>query len=136
MPFAVMFPRDFDLVTEQVHVAELRFSITRPRSAETLIDEADYAEDERLPYWAELWPSGRVLAAELAGRDIAGARILELGAGLGLPSLVALARGARPLATDWYPVALEFARANAAQRSPSPAFTRTARWQILTSPSR
>lgn len=110
----ITFPQDFDLVTETVRVGDLEFTLTRPRSAEDLIDETDYADDERLPYWADLWPSGRVLAAELAGRPIAGARILELGAGLSLPSLVALARGARPLATDWYPVALEFARANAA----------------------
>jgi predicted nicotinamide N-methyase len=114
-PLAVMtFPEDFDLVTEQVRVAEFELMITRPRSAEDLIDEAEYADDERLPYWADLWPSGLALAAELAEGDIAGARILELGAGLALPSLVALARGARPLVTDWYPVALAFARANAA----------------------
>lgn len=110
----IPFPQDFDLVTETVRVADLEFVITRPRSAEDLIDDADYADDERLPYWADLWPSGRALAADLAEREIAGARVLELGAGLSLPCLVALSRGARPLATDWYPVALVFARANAA----------------------
>ena len=110
----IPFPQDFDLVTETVRVVDLEFVITRPRASEDLIDESEYADDERLPYWADLWPSGRALATELAEREIAGARILELGAGLSLPSLVALARGARPLATDWYPVALAFARANAA----------------------
>jgi len=109
----IAFPQDFDLVTEPVRVAGHEFAITRPRAAEDLIDEDEYADDERLPYWADLWPSGHALAQELAEREIAGARILELGAGLSLPSLVALACGARPLATDWYPVALAFARANA-----------------------
>ncbi len=109
----IAFPQGFDLVTEPVRVAGYEFAITRPRAAEDLIDEDEYADDERLPYWADLWPSGRALAQELAEREIAGARILELGAGLSLPSLVALACGARPLATDWYPVALAFARANA-----------------------
>ncbi len=110
----IAFPHDFDLVTEAVRIGDLEFALTRPRSAEDLIDEAEYADDERLPYWADLWPSGRALAEELSERDIAGIRILELGAGLSLPCLVALARGAHPLATDWYPVALAFARANAA----------------------
>ncbi len=110
----ITFPHDFDLVTESVRVGDLEFALTHPRSAEDLIDEAEYADDERLPYWADLWPSGRALAEELAEQDIAGTRILELGAGLSLPCLVALARGAQPLATDWYPVALAFARANAA----------------------
>jgi predicted nicotinamide N-methyase len=109
----IPFPEGFDLVTETVQVADLSFAITRPRSAEDLIDEDEYADDERLPYWADLWPSGRALATALATRNIAGLRMLELGAGLGLPSLVALSRGAHPLATDWYAVALAFARANA-----------------------
>jgi predicted nicotinamide N-methyase len=107
------FPAGFDLVTETVQIADLRFAITRPRSAEDLIDEAEYADDERLPYWADLWPSGRVLATYLAEQDLTGRRILEVGAGLSLPSMVAMARGASPLATDWYPQSLEFARANA-----------------------
>ena len=108
------FPQGFDLVTEPVRVAGFEFTITRPRSAEDLIDELEYADDERLPYWADLWPSGMALAAELGEIEITGGLILELGAGLALPSLVALARGAQPLATDWYAVALAFARANAA----------------------
>jgi predicted nicotinamide N-methyase len=107
------FPAGFDLVTEVVRIADLQFAITRPTSAEDLIDEGEYANDERLPYWADLWPSGRVLATHLAERDITGLRVLEVGAGLSLPCLVALARGAHPLATDWYPQSLAFARANA-----------------------
>jgi predicted nicotinamide N-methyase len=122
------FPEGFDLLTETVQVADLNFTITRPRSAEDLIDEDEYTDDERLPYWADLWPSGRALAAALAGRELAGARILELGAGLGLPSLVALARGAQPLATDWYPVALRFARANAAAAGLPPLATLEVNW--------
>jgi predicted nicotinamide N-methyase len=108
-------PEGFDLITERVEVAGLVVDVVRPRSAEDLIDEDEYARDERLPYWAELWPSGRVLAEWLAGRDLAGLRVLELGAGLALPSMVAMRAGARVLATDWYPEALAFARANAAR---------------------
>lgn len=103
----------FDVVREEVAAGHLRLAISRPRSAEDLIDEEEYERDERLPYWAELWPSGRVLAAELAGRPLADLRVVELGCGLGLPSVVAALRGARALATDWYEEALAFARANA-----------------------
>jgi predicted nicotinamide N-methyase len=103
----------FDAIHEDVIVGGLRLPIARPRSAEDLIDEADYARDERLPYWAELWPSAQVLAAELAPRDLSGMRIIELGCGVGLPSVVAALRGAHATATDWYDEALDFARANA-----------------------
>ncbi|MCB0882038.1 MAG: methyltransferase domain-containing protein [Thermoleophilia bacterium] len=106
-------PDGFDVVTEHVTVAGLTVEVRRPRSAEDLIDEDEYARDERLPYWADLWPSGQVLAEWVATQPLRGLRVIELGAGLALPSLMALRQGARALATDWYPEALEFARANA-----------------------
>lgn len=121
-------PDGFDLVTEAVRVAGIEVRVVRPRSAEDLIDEDDYARDERLPYWADLWPSGRVLAEWLSGQQLAGLRVVELGAGLALPSLVALGRGARVLATDWYPEALSFARANAAGAGVGDLDTLVADW--------
>lgn len=108
-------PYGFVTVEEQVLVDDLVFVVTRPTSAEDLIDEEEYAVDERLPYWADLWPSGRILAEHLASRELTGMRIVELGAGLALPSLVAAARGAHVVATDWYEPALAFVRQNAAQ---------------------
>ena len=53
-----------------------------------------FADDEFMPYWAELWPSGLALARALPAR-LDGLRVVELGCGLGVPSLVAAARGAR-----------------------------------------
>ena len=104
----------FQVVHEQLEIGPLRLSIARPRSAEDLIDEDEYANDERLPYWAELWPSAHVLAEELLVHDLAGRRVIELGCGVGLPSIAASLLGARVLATDWYGDALAFTRANAA----------------------
>jgi predicted nicotinamide N-methyase len=108
-------PAGFDTVEERLLVGRHSLRLLRPRSAEDLIDEAEFAVDERLPYWAELWPSGRVLADRLAAADVAGLRVIELGAGLAVPSLVAALGGADVLATDWYEPALAFARANAAR---------------------
>jgi predicted nicotinamide N-methyase len=78
-----------------------------------LIDEAAFDEEEFLPYWAELWPSGLALARHVAGRDLHGRRVLELGCGLGLPALTAALRGADVLATDWADDAIELLRRNA-----------------------
>ena len=44
-----------------------------------------------------------------------GRRASELGVGVGLPTLVALDRGASVLATDYYEAALDFTRHNAGQ---------------------
>jgi predicted nicotinamide N-methyase len=107
-------PPGFDVVEEEMAVAGHRLRLAHPRCAEELIDEDDYARDERLPYWAELWPSARVLAGAIAAGRPAGRRVLELGCGVGLPAVVAALAGAQVLATDWYAEALAFTRANAA----------------------
>ncbi len=105
----------FDVVREEIRVGAWAISVAHPRRAEDLISREDFARDERLPYWAELWPSARVLAGELAGRDLAGRRVVELGCGVGLPAIVAALAGAQALATDWYREALAFVQANAAE---------------------
>jgi predicted nicotinamide N-methyase len=90
-------------------------TLLRPPSADELIDEDAFDEDEFLPYWAELWSSGVALAGAVSGLELSGARVLELGAGLGLPSLAAALRGAHVLATDWAEDAVDLLRRNAAR---------------------
>jgi predicted nicotinamide N-methyase len=102
------------LVEEKVELApSLRLGILRPPSADELIDEAAFDEEEFLPYWAELWPSGLALARHVAGLDLGGRRVVELGCGLGFPSLAAALRGGEVLATDWAEDAIELLRQNA-----------------------
>ncbi len=65
-----------------------------------------------MPYWAELWPSALALARALPA-VLDGVQAVELGCGLGVPALVAAARGARVTALDWAPAAIELLRENA-----------------------
>jgi predicted nicotinamide N-methyase len=104
-----------NLVEETVALEDLSLAILRPRDAEALLSEEAFEHEEFLPYWAELWPSGLALARLLHQRPLAGVRVLELGCGLGLPSIVAALGGARVLATDWSAEALEVTAANAAR---------------------
>lgn len=54
------------------------------------------------PYWMHLWPGAMAAARWLATAPaLRGARVLELGCGMGLPALVAARRGAAVVATDW-----------------------------------
>ena len=82
-------------------VGELELAVLHPPDAEELISEEAFEREEFLPYWAELWPSALALARVVARLEVAGLRVLELGCGLGLPSVVAALRGAEVLATDW-----------------------------------
>ncbi|MDP9400607.1 MAG: methyltransferase domain-containing protein [Actinomycetota bacterium] len=102
-----------DLVEETVAVRGREVRLLRPRDSEALLDEDAFEHEEYLPYWAELWPSALALADAVAARALRGARTLELGCGLGLPSVAAALAGGRALATDWSTDALAFVRRNA-----------------------
>ena len=101
------------LVEATVSVGPRPLALLRPENAEELIDEAAFAREEFLPYWAELWPSALALARALPELPLAGRRVLELGCGLALPALAAAAAGARVLATDWSAEAIALLRVNA-----------------------
>ncbi len=92
----------------------LQVYVTRIADFEALLESLDpitFAEDERLPYWAELWPAAVALAHYMTQRlSLAGRRVLELGCGLGLIGIVAALQGARVLSTDYEAAALAFAR--------------------------
>lgn len=60
-----------------------------------------------------LWGSSEVLAHELDGYDIQGKRILEVGCGVGLSSVLLNARQADITATDYHPEAGSFLAVNA-----------------------
>jgi predicted nicotinamide N-methyase len=60
------------------------------------------------------WPSGCVLAETMSTFDVGGKRILELGCGLGLSSIVLQHRGADITASDHHPLASSFLEYNAA----------------------
>ena len=98
---------------ERIFIAGRELLIARPDDPESLIDEELFEEDEFLPYWAELWPSGVALAGYVAALDLAGRRVLELGCGLALPSFAAALAGADVVATDWAREALSLVGRNA-----------------------
>jgi predicted nicotinamide N-methyase len=98
-----------------VDAGPYRIVIVRPPDAVELIDEDAFAENEFLPYWAELWPSGLALAHAAAETVAPGDRVVELGCGLGVASIAAALAGADVLATDWAREALEYTEANAAR---------------------
>jgi predicted nicotinamide N-methyase len=83
----------------------------------THTEEAQYLRDlpNRPPYGVVLWPSAIALAHELAARGadaLAGKTVLELGAGTGLPGIVAASLGARVVQTDGQELALEVCKRN------------------------
>lgn len=70
--------------------------------------------DERIPYWADLWPSAVALGKHLLKSKINFENLVvhEMGCGLGLPGIVAGKRGAKMIFTDYLQEALDFAKQN------------------------
>jgi len=102
-----------DLLEEVVGIAGRDLALLRPRDTESLLSEEAFDQDEFLPYWAELWPSSLALARFIGARALKGRRCVELGCGLGLPSLAAAVAGGRVTATDWAPEATAMTVENA-----------------------
>jgi predicted nicotinamide N-methyase len=80
------------------------------------------------PYGIVLWPAAIALAHELASRELAGKRILELGAGTGLPGIVAASRGARVVQTDRQQLVLHVCKQNAERNGVTTIEHRLADW--------
>lgn len=80
------------------------------------------------PYGVVLWPSAIALAHEIATRELAGARILELGAGTGLPGIVAASLGARVVQTDRQSLVLHVCKLNAQHNGITTIEHRSADW--------
>ena len=80
--------------------------------------------------FGQVWPSGRVLAEAMSSHDISGKRILEIGCGLGLSSLVLQQRRADITASDHHPLAASFLHINAAQNDLSAITYCDLRWEV------
>lgn len=80
------------------------------------------------PVFGVLWPAGIALAEEMNDFAVAGKKILEVGCGIGLCSLVLQRRGADITASDYHPLAEEFLRFNSDLNGLPPIKFQTAPW--------
>jgi len=109
VPLGELPPALLDIQVQRARVPGGDVFLVKPSNWEQLRHEEGGA-GRPVPYWATQWPSGAVLAGALADAPPEpGARVLELGCGLGLPSIVAARAGAGVLATDGSSDAVAFA---------------------------
>lgn len=106
------------VVRETVFVGGRTFLLNRPGESDRLLDHpavrAAFAADDYLPFWADLWPAARMLAKVVLSEPwTPGLEALEIGCGLGLPGIAALAAGVRVTFSDYDATALKFAADNA-----------------------
>ena len=102
--------------------------VIHPSNSDDLISEQDFAKDDRLPYWADLWPAAVVLARFIRGLRGEGRTLLELGCGSGVVATAAARAGFNVTATDYYEDSPLFARSNAWRNAQVDITARCADW--------
>ena len=107
-----------EIVREEVFIDDRIFHISRPDESFALLKhpfaQAAFEKDEYMPYWTDLWPAARMMAKVIYRATWpAGLTALEIGCGLGLPGVVALAKGIKVIFSDYDATAVSFAGRNA-----------------------
>lgn len=104
--------RRFRTRVTPVQVGRWSIDLLHPADPEALISEEDFERDERLPYWADIWPSSVIMARHVAMLPAAGKTLLELGSGAGLVATAAALAGFDVTVSDYYEDSLRFSREN------------------------
>jgi predicted nicotinamide N-methyase len=123
---------DFPLQEYRLRLSGREWVALHTHAILTHADEVRFLSDEtdRLPYGVVLWPAAVALAHELASRadELRGVKVLELGAGTGLPGIVAASLGARVVQTDRQKLAMHVCQLNAERNGVSQIEHRIADW--------
>lgn len=123
----------YDTVLQNLEFDGLSIELLRVADVDSLLDrlpKIQFRADERLPYWADLWPSSVALAHYLwEAVDLRGVELLELGCGLGLVGSVACRKGGVVTLTDYEADALTFTRYNLYRNRCQQAIVRHLDWQ-------
>ncbi len=127
---------DFALREYRLSLGGKSWSFLHTGAVVTMEQEQAYltrSEDVRLPYGAMLWPASLALAHELVARaeQLPGKRVLELGAGTGIPGIVAESLGATVLQVDRSEVALHLCTVNAQRNGTKSLEARAAEWETF-----
>jgi predicted nicotinamide N-methyase len=102
-----------EFVTQTVELPNGELRLLQPAESAEIPDDHQVEWAPLAPYWSILWRSGVALARELDSEELQGRRVVELGCGLGVPSLAAALGGAEVIATDGDIDALSLVRRNA-----------------------
>ncbi|MEM7658012.1 MAG: 50S ribosomal protein L11 methyltransferase, partial [Bacteroidota bacterium] len=124
-PFASLSKRiqaQYELASQHLQLGGQTIEIQYPSDPDPLLDELidrgsedPEVQDERIPYWADVWPSAIGMAQFLAKHPalVQQQQVIELGCGVALPSITGAKLGAgRVIMTDYLPAALEMAAYN------------------------
>ena len=114
-------PSKYKTKEEQLDISGIKIKLVRITNIDELYEELvrkgethEDVKDERIPYWADLWPSAIALSQYMVNTNAVSKnmQVLEIGCGLGLPGIMAGKFCNRITLTDYIKEPLDFARHN------------------------
>lgn len=107
--------RNYRVGFEPYKVRDISLDLLKVTDLEHLLGDKDpFADVSSFPFWIKLWEAAMVLSEVMAVMEPdREKRVLELGAGIGVPGLVAAARGFQVTLSDYEPHILDFQRVSA-----------------------
>ncbi len=108
--------KDYTVAFEPFRTRDVELQLLMVQDLESVLKGRDpFKNVSEFPFWVKLWEAAMVLADVAATLPpTTGPRLLELGAGLGAPGLVAAAKGFRVTLSDYEERILNFQRVSAA----------------------
>jgi predicted nicotinamide N-methyase len=127
--------KDYKLKHETITINHIDYLI------ESLKNRQQYCDDDKAadalgissatwPLFGVVWPASRVLASAVCMMDLEGKRVLEIGCGIALSSIVLHKMGVDITASDYHPLAKRFLDANISRNELSPIQYETGNWEV------
>lgn len=126
--------QNYQTKDETVTVSNIDYLIHSLKDRQQFYDHEQQAEDIGISsatwsLFGVVWPSSRILAATVCILDVEGKRVLEIGCGLGLSSIVLHGMGVNITASDYHPLAKEFLDENVRRNKMLPIKFQTGNWE-------
>lgn len=127
--------KNYLLKYETVTVNEIDYLIRSLKDRQQFYDHEQRAEalgisSATWPLFGVVWPAAKVLAATVSVLQMNNKRVLEIGCGIALSSIVLHHMGVDITASDYHPLAREFLDDNVLRNELTPIKFETGNWEI------
>lgn len=119
---------------ETVTINSIDYQICSLKDRQQFYDHEQHAEKLGIssatwPLFGIVWPASRILAATVSQSELDGKRVLEIGCGIALSSIVLHHMGIDITASDYHPLAEEFLNKNVLNNNMLPIKFQTGNWE-------
>lgn len=126
--------KNIELKHENIVVNNINYQISSLKDRQQFHDEGSIAHSLGIssatwPLFGVVWPASRILADTVCSMNLKNKRVLEIGCGIALSSIVLHKMGVNITASDYHPLAQQFLEANVLANNLLPIKYLTGNWE-------